>query len=99
MQWPVLACVCIVLQDHLERVRAEVLTAERAVLYTLCFQLRIKAPYSTVLQLTKGQKDGQDTTNLIQMAWQLVNDRCAWAHCELKSVSKQLRLRCEAIFM
>jgi hypothetical protein len=57
-------------------VRAEVLTAERAVLYTLCFQLRIQAPYSTVLQLTKGQKDGQDTTNLIQMAWQLVNDRC-----------------------
>jgi hypothetical protein len=78
----------------LERVRAEVLTAERAVLYTLCFQLRIKAPYSTVLQLTKGQKDGQDTTNLIQMAWQLVNDRYD-VDSDSLSVLKQLQLWCQ----
>lgn len=63
------------LQDHLERVRGEVLTAERAVLYTLCFQLRIQTPYATVLALISGLKDGQDTSNLTQLAWSLVNDR------------------------
>lgn len=62
-------------QDHLERVRAEVLTAERAVLYTLCFQLRIQTPYTTVLALTRVIKDGQDASNITQIAWSLVNDR------------------------
>jgi cyclin T len=61
-------------QDHLERVRSEVLTAERALLYTVCFQLRIQTPYTTVLGLIK-EKDGQDVTNLTQVAWNLVNDR------------------------
>jgi hypothetical protein len=64
------------MQDHLERVRGEVLTAERAVLYTLCFQLRIQTPYTTVLALIRGIKDGHDTSNLTQLAWSLVNDRC-----------------------
>lgn len=55
--------------------RAEVLTAERAVLYTLCFQLRIETPYTTVLALTKSIKDPQDSNNVIQIAWSLANDR------------------------
>lgn len=55
--------------------RGEVLTAERAVLYTLCFQLRIQTPYTTVLALTRDIKDGQDTSNITQVAWCLVNDR------------------------
>jgi len=66
--------VCF-LQEHLERVRAEVLTAERAVLYTVCFQLRIQTPYTTVLALVKPLKDGQDENNVTQIAWSLVNDR------------------------
>lgn len=60
--------------------RSEVLTAERAVLYTLCFQLRIGTPYSTVLALTKDiGLDGPVVTNLTQVAWSLVNDR--WVGC------------------
>lgn len=55
--------------------RGEVLTAERAVLYTLCFQLRIETPYTTVLALTKSIKDPQDSNNVIQIAWSLANDR------------------------
>lgn len=70
-------CLPMSLQEHLEQVRSEVLTAERAVLYTVCFQLRIQTPYATVLALVKPIKDGPDQTNVIQIAWSLVNDRCA----------------------
>ena len=51
--------------------RGEVLTAERAVLYMLYFQLRIQTPYTTALALIRGNKDGHDTSNLTPLAWRL----------------------------
>jgi hypothetical protein len=54
--------------------RDEVLVAERAVLYAISFQLRIKVPYNDLLTLQQhiSEKHRHDIVNI---AWNLVNDR------------------------
>jgi hypothetical protein len=60
-------------QAHLEAVRDEVLVAERAVLYTLSFQLRVAAPYQHLFALSHTFPP-QHKHNLTNIAWSLLND-------------------------
>jgi len=74
---------------HLEEVKENVLMAERAVLYTLGFDLNIKHPYNTLLQhlsqlevlgnTVAGAQGGEAQPNnpyrnLMQNTWNFVND-------------------------
>lgn len=61
-------------QAYQEAMRDQVLVAERAVLYTIGFQLRIKVPYNDVLTL-KQHVSKQHQSDIINIAWNLVNDR------------------------
>jgi hypothetical protein len=54
--------------------RDEVLVAERAVLYAISFQLRIKVPYNDVLTLQQYILE-QHRHDIVNIAWNLVNDR------------------------
>eukprot|EP00775_Hariotina_reticulata_P004713 gene4713-4963_t len=58
---------------HLEAMRDQVLVAERAVLYTVSFQLRIKTPYPEILMLQHLAPE-QHKHDLLNIAWSLVND-------------------------
>jgi cyclin T len=53
--------------------RDQVLVAERAVLYTVSFQLRIKTPYPEILMLQHLAQE-QHKHDLLNIAWSLVND-------------------------
>lgn len=53
--------------------RDQVLVAERAVLYTVSFQLRIKTPYPEILMLQHLAPE-QHKHDLLNIAWSLVND-------------------------
>ncbi len=62
-------------QAHLESVREQVLVAERAVLYTVSFALRIKVPYPALLTMQELlQGPAQQRHDIINIAWNLVND-------------------------
>lgn len=67
-----LSVVC--LQANLEKMRDEVLVAERAVLYAISFQLRIKVPYNDLLLLQQHLPEAH-RHDVINVAWNLVNDR------------------------
>ena len=64
----------------MEEAKEQVLMAERAVLYTLGFDLNLDQPYKhlldklTTLNLLKPTADSP-YKNLMQMAWNFINDR------------------------
>ncbi|WIA39420.1 hypothetical protein OEZ86_005522 [Tetradesmus obliquus] len=60
-------------QANLEKMRDEVLVAERAVLYAISFQLRIKVPYNDLLLLQQHLPEAH-RHDVINVAWNLVND-------------------------
>jgi hypothetical protein len=55
--------------------RDQLLVAERAVLYAISFQLRIKVPYNDLLTLQQYVAE-QHRHDIVNIAWNLVNDRC-----------------------
>eukprot|EP00879_Flechtneria_rotunda_P017709 GHRR01018563.1.p1 GENE.GHRR01018563.1~~GHRR01018563.1.p1 ORF type:complete len:251 (+),score=98.07 GHRR01018563.1:298-1050(+) len=58
---------------HLEAMRDQVLVAERAVLYTISFQLRIKTPYPDILAFQQHIVEAYKH-DIVNIAWSLVND-------------------------
>jgi hypothetical protein len=58
--------------------RDQLLVAERAVLYAISFQLRIKVPYNDLLTLQQFIPE-QHRHDIVNIAWNLVNDRCGLA--------------------
>eukprot|EP00879_Flechtneria_rotunda_P020496 GHRR01021564.1.p2 GENE.GHRR01021564.1~~GHRR01021564.1.p2 ORF type:complete len:107 (+),score=36.33 GHRR01021564.1:1389-1709(+) len=78
--------VHVLLQIHLEAMRDQVLVAERAVLYTISFQLRIKTPYPDILAFQQHIVEAYKH-DIVNIAWSLVNDR--WVLLGRKSSSRQ----------
>ncbi|GFR51507.1 hypothetical protein Agub_g13922, partial [Astrephomene gubernaculifera] len=72
---------------HLERVKEEVLQAERAVLYTLGFDLNIGHPYNDLIHWLNREQLLTDLPNespykpLVQNSWNLVNDSLRTTLC------------------
>ncbi|KAG2491108.1 hypothetical protein HYH03_010552 [Edaphochlamys debaryana] len=72
---------------HMERVKEEVLQAERAVLYTLGFDLQIPHPYQPLIDWLKEHRLLADVPNespfrqLPQNSWNLVNDSLRTTLC------------------
>lgn len=62
------------LQPYMESIRDQVLVAERAVLYTVSFQLRIKTPYPEAIQIQKLLPDGPLKQDTFEIAWGILND-------------------------
>jgi hypothetical protein len=66
-------------KEYMESLKEQVLMAERAVLYTLDFNLHIEHPHATILS-ELGKLDimdpisNQDYRNIPQMAWNFIND-------------------------
>lgn len=55
--------------------RDQVLVAERAVLYTVSFQLRIKVPYPDLIQLHNSlTQEGPHKQDVFNIAWSCLND-------------------------
>lgn len=55
--------------------RDQVLVAERAVLYTVSFQLRIKTPYPDVIQMKHSLvQEGPHKQDVFDIAWGFLND-------------------------
>ncbi|GIL78963.1 hypothetical protein Vretimale_199 [Volvox reticuliferus] len=72
---------------NFDRLREEVLQAERAVLYTLGFDLKIEQPYKTLMEWMKRDARLTDQLNdspykpLVQNAWNLLNDSLRTTLC------------------
>lgn len=70
----------VVLQTHMELLKDETLQAERAVLYTLGFDLNINHPYKHILSklkelgLLEQNSPQKINQNVLQNAWNFVND-------------------------
>ncbi|KAF8064481.1 CYCT1-1 [Scenedesmus sp. PABB004] len=59
--------------SHLEAMRDQVLVAERAVLYSIAFSLRVKVPYPDLLAMQDLVPPGQ-RSEVVNIAWSIIND-------------------------